>query len=161
MGNPRSRVVRPDQATLQISGGDWLLVKKRLTHGEVAEASALRYEADPDHPGMHRTNIRLIGLVPVLIYLLDWSLVDLDGVVIPIRGKSPIEIAQALDSLDDESVDEIKAAILAHEQAMDAERAAVKNGQDGANESSAISPSPNTTAGATNGSTRSTAMSTP
>lgn len=160
MGTRQSRIVRPDQTTLQISGGDWLLVKKRLNHGEVSEAFALKYEADQVSIGGYRTNLRRVGMETILIYLLDWSLVDLEGHVIPIRGKTHDEIASVLNSLDDESFEEIKAAIRAHEQAMDAERAAAKNGQDGASGSSAISPSPSTTAGATNGSTNSIATCT-
>lgn len=151
MGTRRSRVVQPDQTTLQISDGDWLLVKKRLTHGEVAEAFALKYESDATAIGGYRTNLRGFGMETILIYLLDWSLVDLEGVVIPIRGKSPAEIAAALNCIDDDSFEEIKRVVEAHDKAMNAERAAAKNGQGGETTSSAISPSPSIMAGATNG----------
>lgn len=161
MGTRRSRVVPPEYETLPLSGGDWLLVKKRLNHGNVADAFALKYESDAQALGGYRTNLRRVGMEMILVYLIDWSLVELDGTkVIPIRGKSPDEVASALNHIDDDSFEEIKQAIAAYDTKMDAERAAEKKSQDGATESSAISPSPNANAGDTNGSTPLIAMST-
>jgi hypothetical protein len=133
-----SRVVRPETQTLQISGGDWLLVKKRLNHGERQEAFARRYISDIFG---QRVNLALAGMDPVLAYLVDWSLTDLDGHVIPIRGKPYDERVTALNSIDGESFAEIRTAIEVHEAAMTSAREVEKNGQDGAKESSAISPS--------------------
>jgi len=144
-----SRVVRPETKRLTISNGDWLLVKKRLNHGEQQEAFARRYQADVVGS---RVNLRLLGMDRVLAFLVDWSLIGLDDQVIEIRGKSADEVEAALNSIDPESFEEIRTAIDAHERAMADERAAEKNGTAGAIESAAISPLPSAAVGASSGS---------
>jgi hypothetical protein len=57
-------------------------------------------------------------------------------------------MAAVLDALDPDSFREIRDAIDAHEAAMVEERIAAKNPQGGEIPSSAISPSPNASAGA-------------
>jgi len=87
----------------------------------------------------------------VTAFLVDWSLRDDTGKPVVIR-EQPIEVVEAaLDALDPESFAEIKGAIEAHEIAMAAERAQEKNGQGGVIELPAISPSPESVAGATSG----------
>jgi len=144
-----SRVVRPEYKRVEISNGDWLLLKKRLNHGEQQEAFARKYTSD----GIgSRVNLRLVGMDRVLAFLVDWSLVGLDEQVIDIRGKSADEIEAALNSIDPDSFTEIKRAVEAHERAMDAERVASKNGKDGEIGSAAISPSLSAVAGVSSGS---------
>jgi len=144
-----SRVVRPDTKRLTISNGDWLLVKKRLNRGEQQEAFAFLYTATEFGS---RLNLRLVGMGRVLAFLVDWSLTGLDDEPLEIRGKSLDEVAAVLNSIDGESVQEIIAAIDAHELAMAAEREAAKNGTGGAIGSAAISPSPSAAVGASTGS---------
>lgn len=140
-----SRVVRPETLTLQISGGDWLLVKKRLNAGEQRAMFARMYLAGID--GLLRANPLQHGLAQITAYLLDWSLTGPDDAQIVIRDK-PIEVvAAALDALDPESFGEIRLAVEAHEEAMSKAREQEKNGRDGVKESSAISPSPSAVAG--------------
>ena len=144
-----SRVVRPEYTRVTISDGDWLLLKKRLNHGEQQEAFARKYTTD----GVgSRVNLRLVGMDRVLAFLVDWSLVGLDEQVIDIRGKSSEEVEAALNSIDPESFNEIKRAVEAHERAMDAEREAAKNGKAGEIEHAAISPSLSAAVGASSGS---------
>jgi hypothetical protein len=139
-----SRVVRPETKRVTISDGDWLLLKKRLNHGEQQEAFARKYVADVVGS---RLNLRLVGMDRVLAFLVDWSLTGLDDQVIEIRGKSADEVEAALNSIDPQSFAEIKTAVEQHELAMDVERATVKNAKAGENGSAAISPSPSAAAG--------------
>lgn len=152
-----SRVVVPKTKLIQISKGDWIMVKERLNHGEYQELLARRFIADQG--GTVTVNLHKSGWEQIGVYLVDWSLEGLDGNVIPIQGKSPDEIDRALCLLDDESVTEIKKAISAHVVAMEAARVASKKTHDGATESSATSPSLVGAAGDTSGSESSTATS--
>jgi hypothetical protein len=144
-----SRVVRPETTRVSISNGDWLQLKKRLSHGEQQTAFAHRYVATEFG---NRVNLQRIGMDRVLAFLVDWSLVGLDDQVIAIRGKSTDEVEAALNAIDPESFAEIKAAVEQHELAMAAERTAAKNGTAGETASAAISPSPCAAAGASSGS---------
>lgn len=141
-----SRVVPPETTRLQISNGDWLLVKKRLNSGEnkrmVKRGTVLGVEVD----------LVEAGTAKVLAYLLDWSLKDLAGQVIPIFGPSAIPLESAIDSIDPESYTEILRAIEAHETAMQAERAAQKKIPSGETTSSPPSTSPSPAASPTTGS---------
>jgi hypothetical protein len=133
-----SRVVGIGSRKLTISGGDWILVKDRLNHGETQDAFARRYIANAF--GGHSVNLRGQDMAKVTAYLLDWSLVGLDDkTVIPIKGQPVVDVEAALNSIDDESYDEIKAAIDAHEAAMATARAEEKKLSAGASASSATS----------------------
>ena len=145
-----SRVVSPESTTLQISSGDWLLVKKRLNHGEYQELLARKYIAETS--GGVRVNLHKAGWEQIAVYLLNWSLTGLDGKQIAIDGKSYDAIDRELDLLDPASVTEIKQAIETHIAEMEAERDASKKILDGATGSSATSPSLSAVAGATSGS---------
>lgn len=150
----RSRVVRPQEVTLSLSDGDWLRVKKRLTAGESREQFARIIK---DAPGGERPTLASmqVGLSRILAYLLDWSFVDPNGILLPLRnGKGELSIdvmTASLDSIDPDSFGEVLRAIEEHEEAMDKEREAEKNGRDGASKSSAISPSPVDLAGDSSG----------
>ena len=154
---PRCRVVSPHITILPLSDGDTLTVRKRLNAGEETAmfARMMRRDGLPGVDPLHS------GLAQILAYLIDWTLIDPTGARIEIL-RQPIDVVTAaLNSLDPEDFKEIKKAIEAHEQAMDAERAAEKKARAGGTGSSAISPSPDTSAGATSGSAHSTETSIP
>lgn len=145
-----SRVVRPETHKIDISGGDWLLIKKRLNHGESRQEYARRYIAGAD--GVLQVNPLRVESSKITAYLLDWSLMGPDDAPLIIRGQ-PIEVVEAmLDSLDQDSFNEIYSAILAHERAMqktrETEKKTTPTGERG---SSAISSSASGSAGATSG----------
>lgn len=142
-----SRVVRPETKTLQISGGDWLLVKKRLNSGEQRESYARM-----SLPGTLRVNPMATGIALIVAYLLDWSLTDEDGQTLVIRGVNADALTAHVNRIDYESFVEIKEAIEQHEQAMAVERAVEKNALAGEKNGPAISPSPSEPAGASSGS---------
>jgi len=151
----RCRVVRPQEVQLSLSDGDWIRVKKRLTAGESREQFSRIVK---DAPGGERPTLSSmqVGLSRILAYLLDWSLVDDKGVVLPLRnarGEIAIDVMTAsLNSIDPESFGEILSAVEAHEDAMDKEREAEKNVTGGGNELPATSPSLVGLAGGTSGS---------
>jgi len=134
-----SRVVEPETKKLDISQGDWLLVKKRLNAGEQRKMFARMYKAGVD--GTLKVNTFEVRLAKILTYLLDWSLIDTAGRQIRIAGQSTDEVTSALDSIDPDSFGEIGAAIEEHIDTMTAERNAEKNDQAGETRSVAISPS--------------------
>lgn len=133
-----SRFIRPDTDTLTISQGDTLVVKRRLNAGERRQMFAEMYRESLD--GRLRFNPVTTGISRVLAYLVDWSLKD-EGKPVVIRDQPTSVVAAALDGLDPDSFTEILAAIEAHEDRMTTAREQEKNGQDGATESSATSPS--------------------
>lgn len=135
-----SRFVRPDQVKLDLSGGDWLLVKRQLTTGESRRVFAgMVQEWSPgEAPTLDSAQV---GLTRVVEYLIDWSFTGLDGLPVVIRDKSRAAVASILEALDLDSYNEIVHAIDAHEAAQEAARSAEKNGQSGETVSSAISPS--------------------
>ena len=145
-----SRVVRPETKRLVISKGDWLLVKRRLNTGEKRRYFAAIYH---DNAGGRLTVAPLqTGVALVVAYLLDWSLVDEAGAVIPILDTDDATKLAAIDALDYDSFLEIKRAIEAHEEAQDADAAAKKTIPDGSLTSEATSPSLVGAAGAMSGS---------
>lgn len=149
-----SRFVSPQPITLSLSKGDTITVRKRLNYGEQRAMFARMYIAGVD--GDLKTNPMGIGLSTVLAYLLDWSFVDDQGKKVVIKEKPIEHVLAVLDALDPESFTEIRTAIEQHEIAIEKEREAEKNAQDGEKTAPAISPSPSGAAGASSGSASST-----
>lgn len=123
-----NRFARPDTTTLTLAHGDTLVVKRRLNAGEARELRGMQGFATLAEPGL------------VMAYLVDWSVTD-DGKPVPVTGLSRPDLANVLDSLDEDAFDEIYAAVAAHRAAVVAERAAEKKSQDGTTTSVPTSPS--------------------
>jgi len=114
---------RPETVKVDISQGDWLLVKKHLTSGE--HRKRLSRMLNPDGT-VQPVNV---GVTKIVSYLLDWSIADADDKPVVIRDQPEDVVQAALDALDVESFKEILTAIEAHEDAMQAVRDAEKNVQ--------------------------------
>jgi hypothetical protein len=136
MGN---RFVNPDTARLEISDGDWLLVKRRLSTGETREAYQ-RITKRQVGDQMELDELEA-GMALVTAYLLDWSLVDHDGKSVVIRGLLPRALESVLDNLDPQSFMEMLKAIQAHDAAMTKEREREREGPFGGSGSPPTSPS--------------------
>src|SRR5580765_3603105 len=104
-----SRFVRPETVKLDLSAGDWLLVKRRLTAGEQRHAFARivkrmsvgeRTELDPEAMGLNK----------ITAYLRDAA-----GELVVIRDQSASVVETTLLALDPDSFREIYDAIAAHE----------------------------------------------
>jgi hypothetical protein len=114
-----SRIVTPGTTRLALSNGDFLVVKQRLNAGETMD---LFERAAPDVDltaagALGRLPPAKVGMAIIPAYLLDWSLTDLEGRVIPIRGVSAEETEAALRLLDFDTLIEIMNAITAHDAA--------------------------------------------
>ena len=109
------RTRKPETVTLQISQGDWLLVKKHLTAGE--QRAIFKRMMRDGLTGDQIDSVR-VGWSKMIGYLLDWSFEDADGKPIVIRDKSDDEIGQALDTLTVDAFRDTLTAIEAHEEAM-------------------------------------------
>jgi hypothetical protein len=142
------RFVRPETAVLPLSGGDSLIVRKRLTAGESRKQFTRAYQENKD--GKLRVNLIETGMALITAYLIDWT--QRDDPDATIRGLSVDELTDVLNQLEPASFTEIKEAIERHELAMLAEREAEKNGQAGENSAPVISPLPFAVAGASIGS---------
>lgn len=130
-----SDFVKPEIVRLPLSGGQFIDVKKRLSHGEREDMFASMSPFVT--PGETSTIIRsTVRTEKVLTYLVGWSLTD-DGAPVPISPNTPRqERVDNIRMLSTDRFDEIFQAIVAHE-----EGASAKKLHDGAPESSAISPS--------------------
>jgi hypothetical protein len=135
-----SRFVRPETDKLDLSGNDWLLVKRRLTAGEQRAAFARQIKRmtlgeptllDPEG----------VGLSKIVSYLLDWSFVDDDGRSVVIRDQPTPVVESALLALDTASFREVYEAITAHEDRQVAALAEEKKRTDGGTRLSVISRS--------------------
>jgi hypothetical protein len=157
------RFVQGGTRQLELSEGDWIRVKRRLTAGESRAAMARMYTVTGD--GSRVFNYEMVGLSTILAYLIEWNVTDASGRIAPLTGPNgddPLVFAAAtLDQLDPESYDEILQAVKQHERDMIAERVAEKKTRRGALTSSATSSSPDTITGPTSTSGSSTLMSTP
>jgi len=148
------RYRNPETVKLEISQGDWLLVKKYLTAGE--HRRRMTAMLNPDRNQIEPVNV---GMSAVVAFLLDWSIDGLDGKRMVIADKSDVEKVAILDNLPSDVFTEIIAAVEAHEDRINAERDAAKNSPDGVKQSSPISPSANSSGGVTPTLTTSTLMS--
>ena len=136
--------VTPKHDRLTLSEGRWVDVKHRLNAGEHRRVHG-RMVKDMV-PGFRPTlNPEMVRFSKLAEYILAWSMTDAKGKPVPVDES-------AIDNLDPDVFAEIANAIDAHEERVDAERAAEKNGQGGVSTSSAISPSPSSVAGALSGS---------
>lgn len=141
----RNRFVKPEVVRLQLSEGDYVDVKKRLTHGEREDFFATI--APFDHSGLSKVDRHLLRTTRVLTYLVGWSLmtdgpIGPDGqptqVPVPMSPDMPEQArADTIRNLDTETFDEIHKALEQHIDAMDAEAEAAKNGQSAATASAA------------------------
>lgn len=138
-----SRFVRPELRTIPISNGDSLTVRKRLTAGE-QRAMFARMMATSDGDTVNRMSV---GISTISAYLVDWTLRDDSGNLVPIADKSIADIEATVDALDIDSFREIREAIEKHVDEMQAEREREKQSPFGESESSPTSPSRNSSAG--------------
>jgi hypothetical protein len=129
----RNRFVQPETIRLDLSDGDYIIIKKELNAGEqrrvfsgfVKDArSGEAWVVDPEK----------VGLTKMLGYLISWSFVDADG--------KPVDVSEsAIKGLDMASFKEVKDAIDAHDEQIEKDRAARKNETAGTLPSEAISAS--------------------
>ncbi len=124
-----SRMRRPETVRLNISRGDWVLVKKHLTAGEYrAMMAGMIRVSEGDAPVAMVDPVR-VGLSKIVAYMLDWSIEDADGKPVEIRDKSAAEVEAAVNAIDIDCWREILVAVEAHDGAMANERKNVPSGE--------------------------------
>lgn len=150
---PRNRGVNPnDVVQLQLSDGDWIEVRVRLTSGEermIQRMTAKGYQRADSDGGDSQIRVDLdvtkFASVRAAQYITNWSMRDYRGTPIPIPANFSLERrAQIIEGLDEDTVREIDEAISAHVNAQQEAREQEKKaraGSSGETASAATSPS--------------------
>jgi len=127
-----SRYRKQEEVRLELTGGDWLLVRKHLTAGEERDAHAKVIKAGTMRSGEKpELDLEHLGIAQAVSYLIDWSITDADDKPIRIRDASYPFVAAALRNQTPESLREILDAIQAHDSAMTEARAEEKKAPAG------------------------------
>lgn len=122
-----SRYRKQEEVRLELTGGDWLLVRKHLTAGEERDAHAKVIKAGTMRSGEKpELDLKHLGIAQAVSYLLDWSITDENDKPIRIRDASYEFVFGALSNQTPESLREILEAIQAHDAAMVEARAEEK-----------------------------------
>jgi hypothetical protein len=125
---------------LELSGGDYLIVKQDLTAGEYRDLMraatrpiTVAATASPSAaaPTMELDPIAA-GMATVLAYLLDWSFQDADGEKLVILDQPPAMVRAALDNIESDAYMEVQRAIQAHQERRAAVLADEKKTRNGA-----------------------------
>jgi len=137
--------VTPEPHRLTLPDGQFLDIRKRLTHGESEDLNARIFPLG----GVDRSMVRTAR---ILAYLLGWSFTR-NGAPVPYSPGLPEQTRlDTIRALHQDRAVEIFDAIEAHEDAMNQERAAQKKILTGARAVDKSSPSPSAPAGASSGS---------
>lgn len=141
------RVRPPATERLELTRGDFLIVKAYLTAGETRTLMRASTKPTTITPGGPIT-APVLELDPiaasvaiVLAYLLDWSFTDADARPLVIAGQPPAVVRAALDHIDPDAYEEVQAAILKHDAAIRTAREQEKKILNSVDASERISPS--------------------
>lgn len=107
-------MVRPSVRVLPLDDGVSLTVREHLTHGEATDSSALMWT---QKDGKAELNASMVMYATVLAYLVDWTVPDFNGDIIPIRGLSQEDMLSTLRNLTPPAFNAIHDAITAHDRA--------------------------------------------
>ena len=121
------RMRRPATTRLELSQGDYLIVKQDLTAGEYRD-----FLRGSTTPGAFELDPLASGVALIRAYLLDWNFTDPDGRPLVIADQSPATVTAILDQIDHEAYMEVQRAIQAHQQARAATIEAEKKTSPGA-----------------------------
>lgn len=147
-----SRMRKPETTLLQITRGDWLLVKKRLTLGETQDM----FDRMSSGIGVRGS---MVGISKVQAYLLDWSVTDADDKPVVINDQPEGAVFSALRALEPDDFKEILNAIETHAANVEKEDTARRKNLNGEPASSPTSPSASGSTGPLTTSIDSTLMS--
>lgn len=116
----RNRFVVPETVKIDLSGEDWIEIKKKLTVGETRRMQLAGIKMTGEAGKVERTlsfDIEALSMAKVVVYLLDWSFEDADG--------RRVELSrEAIEALDEESYQEIADAVDKHAETMEKEKKA-------------------------------------
>jgi len=116
----RNRFVVPNTVRVELSDGDWVELKDRLTYGEQQRlaSSALTRMTNAGADAGIELDFEKHSLMRMETWLVDWSFVGLNG--------KPVSITRAaIAALDPDTAAEIDAAITKHVEEIEAAKNAV------------------------------------
>jgi len=119
----RNRFVQPEIVRLELSDGDWVDVKKRLTVGEERAAFQAIVGEVNQATGWRRPNVEMVGIAEMVAYIVRWSFRDAQDLPV-------LPTVTTIKSLDAASFNEIEAALEKHVAAVEAEAQATKKKTD-------------------------------
>jgi len=122
-------LVPPDVVRLELSGGDFLDVKRELNYGEQRKMQTAGLKRDGVD---YVRDLEREEIVVILAYVLGWSFVDFAGAPLPFSEAT-------ITGLGFDKVREIVRALNAHVTAEDARRAELRANPPGASALRAIS----------------------
>jgi len=114
------RVRKPATDRLELTEGDYLVVKRDLSAGEYRDM--IRASTRPvtvthlGTPGLELDPIAA-GFAMVVAYLLDWSFTDAEGRKMVIADQPVAVLKTALDHIDSDAYMEVQKAIQEHQAA--------------------------------------------
>ncbi len=114
----RNRFVQPEAVKIDLSGEDWIEIKKKLTVGETRrmQLAGIKMTGKAGQAQMEMTvDVEALSMAKVSVYLLDWSFEDAEGRRVELSRES-------IEALDEESYQEITDAIDKHAGAMEEEK---------------------------------------
>lgn len=118
----RNRFVVPNTVRVELSDGDWVELKDRLTYGEqqrLASSALTRMTNSGGADAGIELDFEKHSLMRMETWLVDWSFVGLNG--------KPVSITRAaIAALDPETAAEIDAAITKHVEEIEAAKNAVE-----------------------------------
>jgi len=116
-----SRFLKPEIVRLNLTGGDWITVRRELTAGEQRRVFARTTK--PVKAGQPiEIDLEKAGISTLVAYLIDWSFTDVEGKPVAIRDMPAEYVIDVLNSLDSDSFAEITDAIDRHEKAVAEEK---------------------------------------
>ena len=117
----RNRFVVPNTVRVELSDGDWVELKDRLTYGEqqrLASSALTRMTNSGGADAGIELDFEKHSLMRMETWLVDWSFVGLNG--------KPVSITRAaIAALDPDTAAEIDAAITKHVEEIEAAKNAV------------------------------------
>jgi hypothetical protein len=116
-----SRFLKPDVVRINLTGGDWITIKNQLTAGEQRRVFARTAKVVKAGQPIE-IDLEKAGVANLVEYLVDWSFVDEAGRPVAIKDMPAEYVIDVLNSLDQDSFNEITQAITDHETALEAEK---------------------------------------
>lgn len=107
-------MVRPSVRVLTLEDGVSITVREHLTHGEATDSNALIWTRKD---GKADIEPRMVMYATVLAYLIDWTVPDFNGDIIPIRGLTQDDLLSVLRNLTPPAFLAIHEAIRTHDVA--------------------------------------------
>jgi hypothetical protein len=120
----RDRFASGGQVRLDLSDGDWVLIRAELTYGQqrrLAAAGLTGVDAAAGEGERLKVDLAAYDLERLTVWLLDWSLVDADG-------ERVVVSREAVEALHPDTAGEINAALDAYLEGQAAKKAPERPG---------------------------------